>query len=93
VISAERKFVATPLDIGLRIGGAAEFAGLDAPPNYRRCDALLALRSLLVVEMALAKRERTFEAGSASPHQGRALRRRPGGLIGAKSDEIDVFLH
>lgn len=43
VIFAERKFVATPLDIGLRIGGAAEFAGLSAPPNYRRADALLAL--------------------------------------------------
>lgn len=43
VIFAERKFVATPLDIGIRIGGAAEFAGLQAPPNYKRSDALLAL--------------------------------------------------
>jgi D-amino-acid dehydrogenase len=43
VIFAERKFVATPLDVGLRIGGAAEFAGLDAPPNYRRSDTLLTL--------------------------------------------------
>jgi len=43
VIFAERKFVATPLDIGVRIGGAAEFAGLTAPPNYKRSDALLAL--------------------------------------------------
>lgn len=43
VIFAERKFVATPLDIGLRIGGAAEFAGLEAPPNYKRSDALLTL--------------------------------------------------
>jgi D-amino-acid dehydrogenase len=43
VIFGERKFVATPLAMGLRIGGAAEFAGLEAPPNYARCDALLAL--------------------------------------------------
>lgn len=43
VIFAERKFVATPLDIGVRIGGAAEFAGLKAPPNYKRSDALLSL--------------------------------------------------
>jgi D-amino-acid dehydrogenase len=43
VIFAERKFVATPLSVGLRIGGAAEFAGLDAPANYRRSDALLQL--------------------------------------------------
>lgn len=43
VIFAERMFVATPLAVGLRIGGAAEFAGLDAPANYRRSDALLQL--------------------------------------------------
>ncbi len=43
VIFAERKFVATPLAIGLRIGGAAEFAGLEAAPNYQRSDALLRL--------------------------------------------------
>jgi D-amino-acid dehydrogenase len=43
VIFGERKFVATPLAMGLRIGGAAEFAGLEAPPNYARCDAMLAL--------------------------------------------------
>lgn len=43
VIFAERAFVATPIEAGLRIGGAAEFAGLDAPPNYARSDALAAL--------------------------------------------------
>ena len=43
VIFAERKFVATPLAIGLRIGGAAEFAGLTAPANYQRSSALLRL--------------------------------------------------
>lgn len=43
VIFAERKFVATPLAIGLRIGGAAEFGGLDARPNYARSAALVKL--------------------------------------------------
>jgi len=43
VIFAQRQFVATPLAIGLRIGGAAEFAGLDAKPDYRRSDALVTL--------------------------------------------------
>lgn len=41
LIFAERKFVATPLAIGLRIGGAAEFAGLSAPANHARALALL----------------------------------------------------
>jgi D-amino-acid dehydrogenase len=43
VIFAERQFVATPLDMGLRIGGAAEFAGLDAAPNWKRSEALVTL--------------------------------------------------
>ena len=43
LIFAERKFVATPLTCGLRIGGAAEFGGLQAGPNYRRSAALLTL--------------------------------------------------
>jgi D-amino-acid dehydrogenase len=43
VIFAERKFVATPLSCGLRIGGAAEFGGLHAEPNFKRCQALATL--------------------------------------------------
>ena len=43
IIFAERAFVATPLGVGLRIGGAAEFAGLEAPANHRRSAALVTL--------------------------------------------------
>jgi D-amino-acid dehydrogenase len=43
VIFAEHKFVATPLKCGLRIGGAAEFGGLDAPANFKRSQALVEL--------------------------------------------------
>jgi D-amino-acid dehydrogenase len=35
-------FVVTPLACGIRIGGAVEFAGLDAAPNFARSAALLA---------------------------------------------------
>jgi D-amino-acid dehydrogenase len=35
-------FVVTPLDCGVRVGGAVELAGLDAPPNYARASAMLA---------------------------------------------------
>ncbi len=31
---------ATPMDMGLRLAGADEFAGLEAAPNYARADAL-----------------------------------------------------
>ncbi|MCZ4280765.1 FAD-binding oxidoreductase [Kiloniella laminariae] len=43
VVFAEDKFVATPMNIGLRVGGAVEFAGIEAEPNYARCDTLLQL--------------------------------------------------
>lgn len=43
LIFAERKFVATPLACGLRIGGAAEFGGLEAKANYQRSRALATL--------------------------------------------------
>lgn len=43
IIFADRKFVASPLSSGLRLGGAAEFGGLDARANMKRCRALFTL--------------------------------------------------
>jgi D-amino-acid dehydrogenase len=34
-------FVITPMETGLRIGGAVEFGGLKLPPNYQRSKAML----------------------------------------------------
>ncbi len=41
VSSAEGKFVATPMETGLRMAGTVEFAGLEAPPDWRRARMLL----------------------------------------------------
>ena len=41
VISLSRHFVMTPLDEGLRLAGTAEFAALDAKPDFRRARVLL----------------------------------------------------
>ena len=38
---AEQKFVATPMERGLRIAGTVELAGLTAAPNWQRARALL----------------------------------------------------
>jgi glycine/D-amino acid oxidase-like deaminating enzyme len=38
--SVERKFTITPMESGLRLAGTAEFAGLDALPDYHRADIL-----------------------------------------------------
>lgn len=43
VTFAQDSFVASPLSIGLRIGGAVEMGGVDAPPNYARSEALVKL--------------------------------------------------
>jgi D-amino-acid dehydrogenase len=39
----DRKLAITPMDMGLRIAGTVEFAGLEALPNYKRAGALLRL--------------------------------------------------
>ncbi len=41
VMWAEKKFMATPMEMGLRFAGTVELAGLDAPPDYRRAETLL----------------------------------------------------
>ncbi|KAA3441958.1 amino acid dehydrogenase [Mesorhizobium sp. SARCC-RB16n] len=51
VIFADRKFVATPLSVGLRVGGAAEFGGLDAAPNFDRSKSLVTLAKLYLPGM------------------------------------------
>ena len=38
--SAKGKFLATPMDEGLRLAGTSEFAGLDAAPDYGRAELL-----------------------------------------------------
>jgi D-amino-acid dehydrogenase len=42
VFFAEHGFVASPLDDGLRVGGAVELAAVDAPPNFARAAAMRA---------------------------------------------------
>jgi D-amino-acid dehydrogenase len=40
-MSGEGKFVATPMDMGLRVAGTVELAGLKAAPNWERANILL----------------------------------------------------
>jgi D-amino-acid dehydrogenase len=42
VASAQHKLFVTPMEMGTRIAGHTEFAGIDAEPDYRRADALVA---------------------------------------------------
>jgi D-amino-acid dehydrogenase len=67
VIFVERKFVATPLAVGLRIGGAAEFAGLNARANYRRSDALLQLGRRYIMNLDERAAQRWMGQRPATP--------------------------
>ena len=41
VCSAQHKFFVTPMEMGTRIAGQAEFAGIEAEPDYGRADVLV----------------------------------------------------
>jgi D-amino-acid dehydrogenase len=47
VLSIDDKVAMTPMNMGLRIAGTVELAGLDAPPNYARARKLLEIGSSL----------------------------------------------
>jgi D-amino-acid dehydrogenase len=42
---------ATPMEMGLRLAGTDEFAGLDAPPNYARADKLWSLFKMILPDL------------------------------------------
>lgn len=41
IMASENNLMVNPMEMGLRLAGTVEFAGLNAQPNYARADALL----------------------------------------------------
>jgi len=54
---ADGKFVATPMDTGLRFAGTVELAGLSAPPDWRRAHILLDQGRKMLPALAASYRE------------------------------------
>ncbi|NOI79948.1 FAD-binding oxidoreductase [Vibrio tubiashii] len=53
VSSADRKFIMTPMEEGLRLAGTVEYAGLNSPPNMKRATMLKELaKGLLKSELS-----------------------------------------
>ncbi|CCV15338.1 FAD-dependent oxidoreductase [Mesorhizobium sp. STM 4661] len=52
ILDTSGKFVATPMETGLRLAGTVEFAGLEAPPDWRRARNLLKLGKRLFPGLA-----------------------------------------
>jgi D-amino-acid dehydrogenase len=58
VASGEGKYFVTPMEEGVRIAGTVELAGLDAPPNDQRADALVAQARRLLLGLGPGGYER-----------------------------------
>jgi D-amino-acid dehydrogenase len=54
---ADGKFVATPMELGLRLAGTVELAGLKAPPDWRRAQILLTQARRMLPGLAAAHPE------------------------------------
>lgn len=52
VMDTVGKFVATPMEMGLRLAGTVEFAGLRAKPDWKRASRLLTLGARLFPQLA-----------------------------------------
>lgn len=77
VCSGEGKYFVTPMEDGLRVAGTVELAGLDAPPNYERADALLPGAKRMLPELTHSKVERWMGHRPSLPDSMPVLGRSP----------------
>lgn len=81
IMWADAKFMATPMEMGLRFAGTVELAGLDAEPDWRRARVLLEQGKVMYPNLRDAKVSQwmghrpctpdTIPVISRSPHHGR----------------------
>lgn len=67
ISDADRHTALTSMEMGLRVAGTVEFAGVDAPPNYRRADTLIELAKEVVPDLNPADPQRWMGARPAFP--------------------------
>ena len=67
IMFGEGHFVISPLKSGLRIGGAAEFAGMDAPPNYTRAKNLLKIARRYLPDLDLTEKREWMGPRPSTP--------------------------
>src|SRR4029078_11103451 len=80
VVLGKGNSVVTPMEDGLRIAGTVELAGLAAPPDYRRADALLDKARRLLPGLAGTKVERWMEHRPSLPDSMPVIGRAPGAI-------------
>lgn len=67
VLHGEGRFVATPMEMGLRLAGTTEFAALDAPPDWARADILARQAQSLYPGLAIEGASRWMGIRPATP--------------------------
>ncbi len=67
ILDADRKFVTSSMEMGVRSAGTAEFAGLDAAPDYRRARIFANHTKALLPNLNTASSEEWMGIRPASP--------------------------
>jgi len=67
ILDADRKFVTSSMEMGVRSAGTAEFAGLDAAPNYRRARVFMRHTKALLPKLNTDACEEWMGARPSSP--------------------------
>ena len=67
IMEVEAKFVSSSMEMGLRSAGTAEFAGIDAPPNYRRARMLARQTKRMLPELNIRDTEEWMGARPSLP--------------------------
>lgn len=67
ILDADRKFVTSSMEMGVRSAGTAEFAGLDAAPNYRRARVFMRHTKALLPNLNTDSCEEWMGTRPASP--------------------------
>ncbi len=67
IMDADRKFVTSSMEMGIRSAGTAEFAGLDAQPNYRRARVFKRLAKALLPKLKTFPSEEWMGTRPSSP--------------------------
>ena len=78
IMEVDAKFVASSMEMGLRSAGTAEFAGLDAPPNYRRARMLVRQTKRMLPDLNTEDTEEWMGARPSLAGQPTLHRRDPG---------------
>ena len=77
VTDGEGRFVATPMEGGLRIAGTSEFRNADAPPNWSRTDTLATLAPRLLPGLSVEGHRRWMGTRPSMPDSLPVLGRSP----------------